>query len=164
MRQPEGIVEVFLQPGEWYFGDRYTRIRTVLGSCVSAVFWHPQHFVGGMCHYVLPSRGKAGATGLDGRYGDEAFMLMMKEIRTSGMHPGGFRVRLFGGGNMFPELGARRRGKLIGSQNVEAARALVQTHSLQCVGAHVEGCGHRHLLFDVWSGRVTLKTGVVPAS
>ena len=27
MRKPNGIIEIFLQPGELYFGDRYTRIR-----------------------------------------------------------------------------------------------------------------------------------------
>lgn len=161
--RPDGIIEIFLQPGEWYFGDRYTRIRTVLGSCVSAVFWHPDLSVGGMCHYVLPTRGRAlKAPGLDGRYGDEAFGLLLKEIRASGLRAEDFRVRLFGGGDMFPDVRCRAEGKLIGQQNVEAARQLIQDHCLQCVGAHVEGIGHRHLLFDVWSGRVTMKRGLVP--
>jgi chemotaxis protein CheD len=163
MHRPTGIVEIFLQPGEWYFGDRYTRIRTVLGSCVSVVFWHPEESVGGMCHYVLPTRGKVTrAAALDGRYGDEAFGLLLKEIRGTGLCTGDFRVRLFGGGDMFPEVRSQAAGTLIGQQNVAAARRLIQEHCLQCIGAHVEGVGHRHLLFDVWSGRVTMKRGLVP--
>ena len=158
MRKPEGVVEIFLQPGEWYVGDRYTRIRTVLGSCVSAVFWHSGLLMGGMCHFVLPSRGRLpAAADLDGRYGDEAFRLMVRELRGSGGRPDDFQVRLFGGANMFPAIARGSRGPLVGQKNVDAARALVRDHGLKCVGAHVEGEGHRHLLFDVWSGRVTLK-------
>lgn len=157
MRKPGGVVEIFLQPGEWYFGDECTRIRTVLGSCVSVVFWHPERLIGGMCHFVLPSRGEARARGLDGRYGDEAFDLMLREIRAARTRPEDYRVRLFGGGNMFPELLGGRGGPLIGQKNVVLAHELVRAHCLRCVGAHVEGNGHRHLLFDIWSGRVTMR-------
>jgi len=156
MRKPDGVVEIFLQPGEIYFGDRYTRLRTVLGSCVSLVFWHPQELVGGMCHFMLPSRGCRGGGGPDGRYADEAMHMMLAEIRTSGLNPGAFRLRIFGGGNMFPEL-TRRHDRHIGQKNVEAALALLERHCLTCVGSHVAGYGHRHLLFDVWSGHVHLR-------
>ena len=47
---------VFLHPGECYFGGGPTRIATLLGSCVSITVWHPRLLVGGMCHYMLPSR------------------------------------------------------------------------------------------------------------
>jgi len=157
MRMPDGVVEIFLQPGELYFGDRHTRIRTVLGSCVSAVFWHPDRLIGGMCHFVLPSRGRTPSRGLDGRYGDEAFDLMLREIRAARTRPEDYRVRLFGGGNMFPDLTRGRGIPLIGQKNVVLAHELVRAHRLSCVGAHVEGNGHRHLLFDIWSGRVTMR-------
>jgi len=44
--KPPFVIDIFLQPGELYFGDRHTRIRTVLGSCVSVVFWHPEKLLG----------------------------------------------------------------------------------------------------------------------
>lgn len=155
MRRPDGVIEVFLRPGELYFGDRHTRLRTVLGSCVALVFWHPRKLLGGMCHYVLPSRNRPASCPLDGRYGDEAFGLMLQEIRAVHTLPAEYRVRMFGGGNMFPGMAGNPAP--IGPQNVAAARALMRRHSLNCIGAHVEGIGHRHLLFDVWSGRVTLE-------
>ncbi len=40
-------MDIFLQPGELYFGDSDTCIRTVLGSCVSLTFWHPKLLGGG---------------------------------------------------------------------------------------------------------------------
>lgn len=160
MRKPDGVVEIFLQPGEIYFGDRYTRLRTVLGSCVSLVFWHPRELVGGMCHFMLPSRGTRSRNGPDGRYADEAIQLMFDEIQAASMHPAAFRLRIFGGGNMFPEQN-RRHERLIGQRNVEAAQALLKNHGLSYVASHVEGCGHRHLLFDVWSGHVHLRHSTI---
>ncbi len=162
MRRPDGFVEIFLQPGEWYFGDRHTRIRTVLGSCVSAVFWHAGKQVGGMCHFMLPTRGKRHGSAPDGRYGDEAFGLLLEEIRRAGLDIGDVRVRLFGGGDMFPGVVIGTATKSVGRQNVEAALRLVERHRLLCSATHVEGYGHRHLIFDVWSGRVTMRHGVLP--
>ena len=33
---PPHVIDVFLGPGDFYFGDEQTRIRTLLGSCVAA--------------------------------------------------------------------------------------------------------------------------------
>lgn len=156
MRKPNGIVEIFLQPGELYFGDRYTRIRTLLGSCVSLVSWHPHLLIGGMCHFMLPTRPKNVQGPLDGRYGDEAIELMLREARRVGVPAKEFRIQLFGGGNMFPDLG-RQKDNHVGKKNVEAAKRLLEAHGLTCSGAHVEGIGHRNLIFDLWNGHVALK-------
>jgi len=42
MSQTTLALEIFLHQGEVYFGDRDTRIRTVLGSCVAITMWHPE--------------------------------------------------------------------------------------------------------------------------
>ncbi|WP_312375504.1 chemotaxis protein CheD [Stutzerimonas nitrititolerans] len=156
MPKPAGTIEVFLPPGELYFGDRYTRIRTLLGSCVSLVLWHPNKHLGGMSHFMLPTRrrGKATET-LDGRYGDEALELLLDEIRRSRTRPQDYSLRLFGGGNMFPGVG--HGDGHIGAQNIRAAKRLILAHGLQCQAEHVGGVGHRNLIFDVWSGRVAIK-------
>lgn len=71
--------EIVLQPGEFFFGQDDTIIRTHLGSCVAITMWHPEQKRGGMCHYMLPSRGH-NDDGLDGRYADEAIQLFINEI------------------------------------------------------------------------------------
>lgn len=58
--------------GRYIFGDSHTRVRTLLGSCVAIVVWHPQRKIGGMCHYVLPNRKAVAGRPLDGRYANEA--------------------------------------------------------------------------------------------
>lgn len=156
MRNPSGVTDIFLQPGEHYFGDRHSRVRTVLGSCVSLVFGHPRALLGGMSHFMLPTRACRGNLALDGRYADEAMSLMLAEIELTGLQASAFSLRVFGGGNMFPEL-TRHHDRHVGKKNVEAALALMQSNYLKCIASHVEGYGHRHLLFDVWSGHVHLR-------
>lgn len=155
--KPDQVIEVFLRPGEFHFGGQDKRIRTVLGSCVSLVFWHPQRKIGGMCHYLLPHRNPGGKDGeLDGRYADEAFALILREMRRTHTEAKDYQVKLFGGGNMFP---GREHAVVahVGRKNVEAARRLIKQHHLNCVGEHLEGIGHRNVIFDVWSGDVWIK-------
>ena len=125
--KPSHVIEIFLQPGDLYCGDHNTRIRTVLGSCVSLTFWHPSLLVGGMCHYMLPSRAQerrsAAAHGLDGRYADEAIVMLTKEIDAFGVPHREYEVKLFGGGNMFP--GRSNEKGHVGVKNVDSARKLV---------------------------------------
>ena len=78
---PPDILEIFLQPGEFYFGDEKTRIRTLLGSCVAIVLWHPKLRIGGMCHYMLPhSPRERHGQPLDGRYAEDAMHMFMREL------------------------------------------------------------------------------------
>lgn len=156
MPKPSGVIEVFLQPGELYFGDRHTRIRTLLGSCVSLVLWHPEKQLGGMSHFMLPTRQRGRGQALDGRYGDEAIAMLLDEIRLAKTRPQDYSVRLFGGGNMFPGL-ARDSDRHIGERNIQAARRLIQDHGMQLKGEDVGGNSHRNLIYDVWSGRVAIK-------
>lgn len=153
-------LEIFLQPGEHYFGERDTRIRTVLGSCVSVTFWHPQLLVGGMCHYMLPAREyerrDEPMPRPDGRYADEAIALLMREIDAAGASHREYQVKLFGGGNMFPETRKASDGH-VGQRNVDTARMLVKKHGFQCVAEHMGGIGHRNIIFDVWNGDVWVR-------
>ena len=148
-------MDIFLQPGETYFGARNTRIRTVLGSCVSVVFWHPALLLGGMCHYTMPGRSRGSPDKLDGRYADEAFELMLQEIRRRGTQAGEYQVQVFGG-DMFPHA-REESGSHAGLKNVEAARRLIARHNMATASEHLEGAGHRTIIFDVGSGRVWVK-------
>lgn len=148
--------EVFLLPGEYYFGENSVRIRTLLGSCVALVLWHPSLLVGGMCHFMLPGRSQRMPGPLDGKYGDEAMELLLMKIRSIGSDPSGFQGKMFGGGNMFPHMAARQ-GERIGLKNAEAARSLLQRHRVPIVAEAIGGAGYREILFDVCNGNVLVK-------
>lgn len=149
-------IDVFLPQGGLFVGDASYRIRTLLGSCVSITLWHPRMKVGAMSHFLLPTR-SAGRelTELDGRYGDEAMQLIVQELRAAGVPPAQCQAKVFGGGNMFPELAAAVSGAaLVGQRNGEAARALLQAHGIGIVSESLFGIGYRQIIFEVGTGDV----------
>lgn len=156
MRKPPHVIEIFLNPGEFYFGDRDIRIRTILGSCVSITLWHPKLLIGGMCHYMLPSRQGRETKLADGKYADEALWLLFDEIRRSGTALEDYEVKLFGGGNMFQRQVTAGHGH-IGIKNADAGRSLLKHHGLRLASEDLGGAGHRTVLFDIWSGHVWVR-------
>ncbi|MBX3350209.1 MAG: hypothetical protein KF747_15910 [Nitrospira sp.] len=158
MSKPRDLLEVFLQPGEFYFGQANTRIKTILGSCVAITMWHPVLRIGGMCHYLLPSRDKDVATQLlDGRYGIEALQLFVREMARRATAVREYEVKIFGGGNMFPSLDKKGPALEIGARNIELAREAIEKLGVTPAAQHVGDVGHRHVIFDVWSGDVWVK-------
>lgn len=170
--KPTHLLEIFLQPGEFYFGDAGTRIRTLLGSCISITLWHPKQRIGGMCHYMLPSRGARRSTVLDGRYADEAIALFLREIAATDTRPAEYEAKLFGGGNMFahgarkierrsPHSPMRRKPASISLTNVDIGRKLIEQHGFKIKAQDAGGNGQRHIIFDVWSGHVWVRRNKV---
>lgn len=149
-------IEIFLQPGDVYFGDRSTRIRTVLGSCVSITFWHPRLLLGGMCHYMLPGRNGDAAGQRDGRYADEALSLLFDAMCAEGTQPRDYQAKIFGGGRMF-SFAAGKGALDIGNRNIETGRRLLRGYGLEPASEHLAGVGHRSIVFDVASGDVWVK-------
>lgn len=148
-----GQIEVFLQPGEHFVGDAGYRIRTLLGSCVSMTLWHPAHRVGAMSHFLLPSRGTAAAGVLDGRYGEEVMLILLKELSGIKVKPAECVGKIFGGGNMFPGQ-TRADVRNVGIKNGEAARALLLAHRIPILSESLFGIGHRQIIFDISNGDV----------
>lgn len=157
MTTPAHVQDIFLQPGEFYFGDRSTRIRTLLGSCVAITLWHPRLHIGGMCHFMLPARTIRRPDTLDGRYADEAMLLFEKKIRAARTMPGDYQVKLFGGGNMFRKPTNQADCSDVPCRNIVAARHLLQHHGYKIVAEHVGMHGHRNLIFKLWSGDVWMR-------
>jgi chemotaxis protein CheD len=159
LKKPAHVIEIFLQPGELWFGDANTRIRTLLGSCVAVTLWHPRRRIGGMCHYMLPERIRGTGKPLDGRYGDEALDMLVKEIRATYSSPHEYEAKLFGGGHMFTGGGC---GAQVPDRNIAAGRKLVQRHGFKVKAEQVGGNGHRQVVFDIWSGHVWVKHAPLP--
>lgn len=179
MKKSAHTIEIFLMQGEVYFGDRETRIRTVLGSCVAITMWHPHLLIGGMCHYMLPTRQPRGqklhgriknspigfpsrrATEpkeLDGKYADEALELMFSEIQRSGTQAGEYQIKLFGGGNMFPATTTTQpHAQHVGLKNIEIVSQLLAHHGLKVSAEHLGGLGHRNLIFNIGNGHVWMR-------
>ncbi|WP_153112023.1 chemotaxis protein CheD [Propionivibrio limicola] len=150
----ESVKNVMLQPGDFFFGGGDTRISTLLGSCVSITFWHPHQRIGGMCHYMLTERAKAGSAALDGRYASEAFALFLRHVDEAATRPLEYQAKIFGGANMFVETPGASMD--IGARNIEYGVRLLASRHISIVSRHVGGSGRRKLHFDLWSGDVWL--------
>lgn len=141
----------YLKPGEFYFDNTSTRIKTYVGHGVALVMWHSVSDLGGVCHFLLPSReggsreyGSDGRNSrerdLDGRYGDEALQALVERISIHGLSPREFSVGLFGG--------AGERQGAAGEVNLAAARHLVERHGFRMAVRHVGGFRQRHVIAD----------------
>ena len=160
MNAPDDVLEVFLQPGEFYFGEKKTRIRTLLGSCVAITLWHPKLQIGGICHYMLPRRPRRKgweAERLDGRYAEDAMKMFLREIHRAGTRAGEFHVKLFGGGLM--SRATRRPGgrPTIAEANIEFGRVAIAQCGFKLCAEDLGGCGHRNVILDLWSGDVWVR-------
>jgi chemotaxis protein CheD len=153
-------LDVVLEPGQFHFGAADLRIGTLLGSCVAITMWHPRYRIGGMCHYLLPTRGAGSPPDrdgdLDGRYGDEALEMFMREIERAGTFPEDYQAKLFGGGDQFP---SQRTDTVISvpARNVDAGQRLLAEYGLPVSAQHVGSNGPRQIVLDLGSGHVWVR-------
>ena len=154
MHRIEGLIDIFLQPGEFFVADAEYQMRTMLGSCVSITLWHPLKRIGAMSHFLLPTRGNSGINKeFDARYGDEAMELMAQDLRKEGVVLSQCHGKVFGGGNMFPDQ--LHAGSInVGQRNGEAALELLNRHGVPILSESLFGIGHRQIIFDVRNGDV----------
>lgn len=161
--RPTDAIDVVLQPGDFYFGTSATRIKTLLGSCVSITLWHPQKLIGGMCHYMLPTRSLATEPfsqipeeELEGKYAEEAFELFARAAQRHRTRLSEYQIKLFGGGHMFP--GQKAPGGLnVCKKNIEAAEYFLTANNLKLISKDVGMIGHRVIIFDIWNGNVWVR-------
>ncbi len=155
---PTRKLDVVLDPGQFHFGQADLRIGTLLGSCVAITMWHPIRKIGGMCHYLLPSRNRDvdSSEPLDGRYGDEAVEMFMQEIQRANTFPEDYEAKIFGGGNQFGHS-SWSRSIDVPSRNIAAGMDLLQSCGLDVRARHVGGSGPRNVILDLASGHVWVR-------
>ena len=148
--------EVFLNPGDFCFADGEIRLRTLLGSCVSITLWHRRTHIGGMCHFMNPSRGQqSDVEELDGRYADEAVEMFLRELNRHGTRPQEYEVQMFGGGNQFPDT-PTPAALDVSRGNVAAGLRLLRQHGFTLTTVHLGGTGYRRVEFDLTTGAVRM--------
>jgi chemotaxis protein CheD len=150
--------ERFLLPGQWHFSTTPAQMRTLLGSCVGVTLWHPARCIGGMCHFLLPSRRRSGGEALDGRYGDEAIELLLQHIVRAGTRPADYIAHLYGGADTMPDQAGVKLN--VGERNIEQGWTLIDRHGFQLENVDVGETVPRTVTLDVASGEVTMRRGV----
>lgn len=150
--------EVFLNAGDFYFhrpgvGTQPTVVlRTLLGSCVSIVLWHPEKKMGGMSHAVLPTRSQSYSE-LDGNHCPGSMQLFLRELQRTDTHPGQYHAYVLGGARMsLGQLNAQRTS--VGDRNVECCREMLSSAGFSIRKEHIGLTGPRRVEFNLGTGCV----------
>ncbi|MES2674766.1 MAG: chemotaxis protein CheD [Pseudomonadota bacterium] len=141
-----------IHPGDWYIGNKYHSIYTVLGSCVSLTAWHPVLKLGGMCHFILPELPK-GMTDREeikaGRYANTALLLLKNAILKHDSLAR-FQFGLFGGSDTISHFD-------IGKKNIRVAQQWLDQENLIARQIDVGGTISRSLILTMSTGTVAVK-------
>ena len=155
----EQAMEIFLHPGEIYFGKAPMVISTLLGSCVSVTLWHPGQQLGGMCHVVLPESPDGQC---EMKYGDCAIDEFVKQISKYSTRPQDYVVHIYGGSDMFPDMQKTSNLK-IGERNFDKVRELLETFKFKVSEVDTGGCHSRKIRLDLSDGSVGVRKHGKPA-
>ena len=152
-RHPD-LPVIFLKPGELYLGEEPTVVTTILGSCVSLIFFHPPYRLGAICHALLPT---AAHQEKSFRFVDRAFFWMLEQFQARGIATSQIKVKLFGGADVLECFQGTCRKVTIGQQNINQASELVKAHGLKVQASDLGGTLGRKILFYTHTGEVLLK-------
>ncbi|MGM0450548.1 MAG: chemoreceptor glutamine deamidase CheD [Pseudomonadota bacterium] len=145
-------------PGEFYVTRGGEMIVTTLGSCVAACIRDPKRGVGGMNHFMLPTRGGDPESWVDDpvnlatRYGNNAMEQLINRILKLGARREDLEVKLFGGGRVLKDVTTD-----IGKRNIEFAMEYCATEALKLLSRDLGGAHPRKVQFFPETGRAFSK-------
>ena len=146
-----------LMPGQMHIGHHVGSVRTLRGSCVAITLWHPARRIGGMCHFLLPSRHRRPGEPADGRYGDEAVEAMVQSIKALRTSPEEYVAHLYGGADTMAGVSTAKFN--IGERNIEQGWTLIDRYGFQLDGVDVGEDIPRMVSLSLPSGTVAMRRG-----
>lgn len=153
MTEPHASTKVYLKPGQLAVTGTPTVVSTVLGSCVSMVFFSPSHSIGAITHAMLPYGTQSG----DFKYVNQSFRYIIDMFDHFRVPRNSILVKLFGGANILDCLAENSKQLTIGTQNTRAAISLLDQAGMSPVSTDVGGTDSRKLVFYSQTGEVFLK-------
>lgn len=148
---------IVLMPGQMHIGQQVSSVRTLLGSCVAITLWHPARRIGGMCHFLLPSRTRRAGEPADGRYGDEAVEAMVASIKALRTAPEDYVAHLYGGADTMSGVSAAKFN--IGERNIEQGWTLIDKYGFRLDGVDVGEDIPRMVALSLANGTVAMRRG-----
>ncbi len=152
-----GFKNIFLKPGEYYFGEMQAMVTTVLGSCVTVTMFNARKRFGAICHGLLPhcpdkdTCTKNFTTCF--KFVDCSIRQILDRFKRHGIDTPDIEVKLFGGAHVF----ATQNSLSIGKKNVQAARDALQEAGLHLTSYSYGGRATRKVIFNTGTGEVWLK-------
>lgn len=158
--------QVFLKPGDFFFGRGHGVVTTILGSCVSLILWHSPSKLLAVSHIMLPTRvtslapinKRAQYAKPCSRFADELFHIFEQQAKRYGLPLPAFSASLIGGGDMFPVAPGQ---VTIGQKNLNAVEQLALEHQLKIDSRDTGGSLYRRLSVNMETGDVFLDQSVL---
>ncbi len=145
-------------PGEYYVTTHDEYIVTVLGSCVSACIRDPLFGIGGMNHFMLPSRSAAPTDAAEGkwpgvstRYGNYAMEHLINAILKHGGRREHLEIKVFGGGRILAQMTD------IGRRNIEFIREYIRVEGLRIAAENLGDIHPRKIVYSPLTGKARQK-------
>lgn len=152
---------IYLKPGELCIGKRPVVVTTVLGSCVSATFYHQATGLSAICHALQPqcSSGEPcpERCPVRYRYAVCAIQAMTQQMISRGVRPREIEVKLFGGAALIGGSHPKTTAISMGRQNVTAAIESIHECGLVLKVMDVGGSFGRKIIFDTATGEILMK-------
>ena len=151
---PTDLPVIYLKPGELYLGEQPTVVTTVLGSCVSLIFFHLPQRLGAICHALLPTDAQQENSF---RFVDCAFFWMLQQFQTRGIPASQIQVKLFGGADVLEYYQGQGHPVTVGQQNIRQAKELLQANGLLVQASNLGGTWGRKIFFATHTGEVLMQ-------
>lgn len=160
--------KIYLNPGRLVIAEKSNIVWTLLGSCISIIFYNQEKKISAVSHAQLPYEksnlscksscpkpcGKDESD--EFKYVTCSFKYMLEEFHKRGIKSKDIEVSLFGGSSMFKH---KRDVFKIGQLNVDKAKELIQQHHLKIVREDTGGHASRALTHYCDTGITELKMG-----
>lgn len=142
-------IRVDVLQGEVYVTSNPQEVlSTILGSCVAVCMWDETARIGGMNHFLLPSR--SGRNGDQIKYGANAMELLINGLLRGGATRTSMQCKLFGGASMGTHTSK------IGEGNIAFARSFIRDEGIPCMAESLGGNEARRVRFWPTTGRAKL--------
>lgn len=136
-----------INPGGWAI-ETDRPISTLLGSCVAVCLYDPKLKIGGMNHFLLPSRTSSAHADTDVILnGDYAMEVLANGLFNKGAHKDRLVAKAFGGGTIVSSI-----RMAIGERNAEFAKEWLDREGIPLVASDFSGPWSRKVVFVPQTG------------
>lgn len=148
-----GLDAAKLLPGEYYVATRDMLLVTVLGSCVAACIRDARLGIGGMNHFMLSDPDAGGPSSTAARYGVFAMEVLIDHLLKLGARREHLEAKLFGGGNVLPELAQAN----VGHRNAAFALDFLKAEGIRVIASDLADWHSRKLFYFPSTGKALVK-------
>jgi len=151
------VADVYLQPGELFFAQKPTVIRTILGSCVGATFWAAKPGIGALFHAQLPTSPRTASRTSGGRYVDSSIREIAQQFDSNHVLRSEVVVKVFGGADVLHGVTDDILRPTVGSLNCDVALEILSKEGFIVVASSLRGKRGRKIRFHTKTGEVFVR-------